>query len=138
MAVETRELVFWTLFQGYMAYTVGRAGVTVVSRNLETEYGLGKADFGAILSAFSLAYGLSKFVGNLATDHVSPSSLFAGALCLAGVANFSFALLAPGLPGHWRGPALQLVWGINGGVQGFGWPALSAILLQWFPASRRG
>eukprot|EP00640_Fibrocapsa_japonica_P003997 CAMPEP_0113940464 /NCGR_PEP_ID=MMETSP1339-20121228/6587_1 /TAXON_ID=94617 /ORGANISM="Fibrocapsa japonica" /LENGTH=225 /DNA_ID=CAMNT_0000944305 /DNA_START=340 /DNA_END=1013 /DNA_ORIENTATION=- /assembly_acc=CAM_ASM_000762 len=98
------------------------------------ELSLSKIDLGSIASCFTLFYGISKFLGGILSDFLPNHILFSSGLALAGLANVAFGLGVGGRCLWWQ----RLVWGVNGGVQGAGWPALSAIVLQRFPRTSRG
>ena len=59
-----RSLVCWA----YFLYTAGRRGVTAAQDSLKAELGFTMADLGKLNSAFTAAYGASKFLGNILTD----------------------------------------------------------------------
>jgi len=94
-------------------------------------FGFTKEQIGTILSAFTLTYGPSKFIGGVVSDIVSPRLIFTFCVASAGAANLSF------------GAASNLsifvsMWALHGLVQGLGWPALSAILIKWYPKEQLG
>jgi len=127
-----RKMVFAGLFLGYCVYTVARRATVVAAKDLQQHLRLDNKELGAINSAFAIMYGLSKFFGGVASDFVSCRLLFAGGLFFAGVSNLLFPMIAGSLT------YLCVVWGVNGAVQGVGWPSLSKILLDWFPVESRG
>lgn len=125
--------ILGALFVGYFLYTALRLGLKQVAPDMQAAGGLrlGIADIGQMYSTCSLAYGASKFIASILTDFMSCRHLFVLGLAAAGGANIAMA--ASGSAG-----VLTLVWGLNGVVQGFGWPSLSAIIIAWFPPHRRG
>lgn len=66
------------------------------------------------------------------TEVVSPRLLFCAGLLVAAAANLVFIIKPDAVL------LLSICWGLNGLAQGVGWPALSAILIAWFPAKTRG
>lgn len=136
-----RRLVFLGLFQGYLFYTLARRGVVVASHDLQRDLGFTKAEIGLISSSFAAAYGACKFFGGIASDSISCRVLFAAGLVVAAVANVLFAMIPVFLPdssGRLAVSLSSLCWGLNGAVQGLGWPSLSKILIAWFDKSSRG
>ena len=123
--------IFASLFIGYFLYTVGRRGVTASQDALQSELGFTMGDLGALNSAFTTAYGASKFLGNLLTDFFSARQLFVLGLAAAGVANLTMGVSS-------SLPLSVTVWAMNGALQGLGWPALSELVMRWFPPSKRG
>ena len=124
-----QTLVFVALFGGYFLYTAGRRGVTAAQDSLKSELGFTMSDIGTLNSAFTAAYGLSKFVGNIMTDFFSAKQLFVLGLAAAGVAN-----LVMGVSSSLSVSAA--VWSLNGALQGLGWPALSELVMRWFQPVR--
>ena len=121
---------------GYLMICVARKALSVtmpllLAHNEGKTSFLSETDIGSISTAFSASYGLSKFVGGVLADFLSCSSLFALGLALAGGCNVLFAIVEDK---H----LLVYIWGLNGLLQGVGWPALSTILLNWFPPKNRG
>ena len=126
-----QTLVFVALFGGYFLYTAGRRGVTAAQESLKSELGFTMSDIGTLNSAFTAAYGLSKFIGNIMTDFFSAKQLFVLGLAAAGVAN-----LVMGVSSSLN--VSVLVWALNGALQGLGWPALSELVMRWFQPNKRG
>lgn len=124
-------VTFVALFCGYFLYTAGRRGVTASQDKLQSELGFTIQDLGKLNSAFTAAYGGSKFLGNILTDFFSARQLFVLGLAAAGVANL--------VMGVSTSLSVSLtVWALNGALQGLGWPALSELVMRWFPPSMRG
>ena len=126
-----QTLTFVALFSGYFLYTAGRRGVTAAQDSLKAELGFTMADLGKLNSAFTAAYGASKFLGNILTDFFSAKQLFVLGLAAAGVAN-----LVMGVSSSLN--VSVAVWALNGGLQGLGWPALSELVMRWFQPNKRG
>ena len=93
--------------------TAGRRGVTASQDKLQSELGFTIQDLGKLNSAFTAAYGGSKFLGNILTDFFSARQLFVLGLAAAGVANL--------VMGVSTSLSVSLtVWALNGGLQGLG------------------
>ena len=126
-----QTVAFACLFGGYFLYTVGRRGVTVSAAAMGEELGFTMEDIGMLNSAFTSAYGGSKFLGNVLCDFFSSSQLFVLGLTAVGVTNIAMGLSEA------RGLSIA-VWFANGSLQGLGWPALSEIVMKWYPPAVRG
>lgn len=136
LRTKWQRRVFGGLFLGYLVLAGARSGVSVASADMMAPvtaggFGLSKKQLGTILSAFTLAYGPSKFLGGVVSDLVSCRLLFAGAVLLAGLANLCFSAAS-------SFNLFVVAWAAHGAVQGLGWPALSSILIKWFPKERLG
>jgi hypothetical protein len=70
-----QRLVFALLFGGYFLYTVGRRGVSASQVSMKAELGFEMEDIGLLNSAFTSAYGGSKFLGNVLCDFFSSSQV---------------------------------------------------------------
>lgn len=93
--------------------------------------GFSRSDVGKISSCFSMSYGVSKFLGSVISDHVSPCLVFSGGLILAGTCSLAFPLA------HTVTLAC-VVWFVEGIMQGFGWPPCVILLKAWYPPSQMG
>ena len=84
-----------------------------------------------IASSFSLAYGISKFVASILSDHFSPRRLFVTGLLLNGVCCVLF-------PMSKSVSLASSLWFITGLVQGLGWAPCAVLLKTWYPPSQMG
>eukprot|EP00941_MAST-03F_sp_MAST-3F-sp1_P006536 g6536.t1 len=120
------------LFVGYCLYSGSRRGVIVANTSgMREEFGFDITFIGTLNSAFTAAYGISKFGSSVLCDFLPAKQLFIAGIFATGVVNIAMTC----------SPSLHLItflWFINGLVQGIGWPALSVIILNSIPASRRG
>ena len=109
---ETSELgVKLGLFFGYGYYSLLRKSFSVAVPFMRTSLGLSKTDIGNIATNFSVAYGLSKFLGGVGSDYFPPDALFAVGLFLAGLSNLVFSMST-------NMTSLCVMWFLNGTVQG--------------------
>ena len=134
---RSHAVTFCLLTLGYATYSASRRSLTVAMPYLLkgqsiSGFSMTELELGALSSAFSAAYGVSKFFGGVLSDFVSCGTLFAGGLVFAALANMLFAF-----PANSFAFAL-FCWGLNGAVQGVGWPALSKILLATWSKENRG
>lgn len=143
-----RIQVFLGVFVGYAAYYLVRKNWSLALPQIQEIYGVGKAELGLAASALSMAYGLSKFVMGSVSDRSNPRFFMPLGLILScatmillgsmtyifgtepiqvGTAAFTFFLLF----------AVALN-GINGWVQGMGWPPSGRTMVHWFSVKERG
>lgn len=92
--------------------------------SLISELHLTKSQLGVITSAWSLAYGLSKFWGGVLADSVSPKLLLALGLSLTGVVTALFG-------GYSSVGVFAALWFAQGCMQGLGWPAEMQLIRNW-------
>ena len=79
------------LFTGYGFYSLLRKSFSVSVPFMRVSLGLSKADVGYIATSFSVAYGISKFIGGVVSDFLPPDALFAMGLFLAALSNLLFS-----------------------------------------------
>lgn len=84
-------------------------------------------------TVFEIASGGTKFLGGHFVDTHSPKWILIVALAVIGAANLAVITAWTVLPPSFAMPTMLLAWGINGALQGFGWPALCRIFMHWFP-----
>ncbi|MBI5240505.1 MAG: MFS transporter [Elusimicrobia bacterium] len=120
------------IFFGYAAFYLVRKNFSLAKPYLIAEYGLSKGDVGAIATALSAAYGVSKFVMGNVSDRSNPRYFMAAGLILSGLLNLAFPSAAGALGG------MMALWFANGWVQGMGWAPCARTLTHWFSDSERG
>jgi len=126
-----RVRVFYSILVGYVFYYLTRKTISFAIPTMMIDLGLSKSDFGIVLTALSISYGVSKFVNGVIGDRSNPRyfmaiGLFMTALCNL-CAGFSSSILF-----------FTIFWILNGWFQGFGWPASARTLTHWFSRSERG
>jgi OPA family glycerol-3-phosphate transporter-like MFS transporter len=92
---KLRLQVFLGIFIGYAGYYLVRKNFSLAMPYL-VEQGFSKGELGVILSAVSIAYGLSKFIMGIVSDRCNPRYFLAAGLFLSGIINIifgSFSLL---------------------------------------------
>lgn len=99
------------LFTGYGFYSLLRKSFSVSVPFMRVSLRLSKADVGNIATSFSVAYGVSKFVGGVVSDFFPPASLFAIGLFLAALSNLLFSFSS-------NTSMLCILWFLNGTFQG--------------------
>ncbi|KAL5484002.1 hypothetical protein EMCRGX_G020428 [Ephydatia muelleri] len=84
-----------------------------------------------ISSCFATAYGVSKFLSSVLSDHTSATFMLSLCLGFSGLCCILFPLAG----GVWL---LCALWFVQGITQGLGWPACAKILREWYPRSQLG
>ena len=122
---------FIALCTGYAILSGIRKTLPVALPLIMADLNLSKSDVGMIASNFALAYGSSKFIGSIVSDYVSCKTLYTVAIISTSLLTILFGM----------GSNLYFfcaIWFLNGGVQGFGWPSLAAIIFDQYDESTRG
>lgn len=126
-----RIRILYSMFIGYALYYFTRKSLVVAMPGIIADLGYTKADLGILGSVIAVSYGLSKFFSGILSDKSSSRYFMAFGLFTTGTINiifgFSSALYA-----------FVILWALNGWFQGFGWPACSRMLVQWYSKSERG
>ncbi|MED0674525.1 glycerol-3-phosphate transporter [Aneurinibacillus thermoaerophilus] len=129
-----RLQVFLGIFIGYAGYYLVRKNFSLAIPYF-TEQGFSKGELGLVLSAVSIAYGISKFVMGIVSDRCNPRYFLATGLILSGVLNILFGTV----PFLTSSIAIMFVlMFINGWFQGMGWPPSGRTMVHWFSISERG
>lgn len=119
------------LLLGWFLYIFCRKAFSSTMPHLTYKVGFTKDQLGTISSSFSMAYGLSKFLGSIVSDHTDQGLLFSAGLFLTGLATVLFPLQS-------TVTYCSLVIFLQGTFQGAGWPAIAKILKMEFPAEKVG
>ncbi len=125
---------FVGIFIGYACYYLLRANFSLAMPYL-LQFGFTKAQLGLVLSALSVAYGVSKFImGNL-SDRSNPRYFIVVGLFVAVIINLVFGCLTGVVTSL---VAMYVLMFINGWAQGMGAPPCYRTVAHWFPMSGRG
>ena len=129
MLREIRELstkhiqTLVALFVAYSLLACLRKPLSSSWVSIKDEFLLSSADYGDIISNYTLSFGLSKFIGGILSDYVPAKTLFAFTLGLAAVSNI---LLSTSLNIQF----LNIMWALNGFSQGLAWPCIGKLILD--------
>jgi len=119
---------------GYACYYLLRTNFSLAMPYLIKE-GFSKTQMGLVLSALTLAYGISKFImGNL-SDRSNPRYFIATGLVVAVIINLILGCTTGVVTSLVVMYALMF---INGWAQGMGAPPCYRTVAHWFPISGRG
>jgi OPA family glycerol-3-phosphate transporter-like MFS transporter 3 len=93
--------------------------------------------FGYIDSTLLFCYAIGLFLSGWIADRVNQRYLLSGGMVLSAVFTFLFGSVGPWLRIH-SIYYYVIIWGINGFIQSSGWPAVIAVMGNWFGKSSRG
>jgi OPA family glycerol-3-phosphate transporter-like MFS transporter len=129
-----RFQVFMGIFVGYAAYYLVRKNFSLIMPNL-IEEGYTKSQLGWVLSAISIAYGLSKFIMGNVSDRSNSKVFLSLGLVLSAVTMMFMGII----PFFTSSAVIMfIVLFINGWFQGMGWPACGRTMVHWFSVNERG
>ncbi len=129
-----RLQVFLGIFIGYAGYYLVRKNFALAIPYL-LKAGFKAGELGLVLSAVSIAYGLSKFLMGNVSDRSNPRYFLAAGLILSAVINLVFGMTSYVLM------SLSLMFVLmffNGWVQGMGWPPCGRTMVHWYSVQERG
>ena len=118
-------------FLGYAMYYLVRNNLGVVAPKFQSDLNYNNEQYGNIVFVAALTYGLSKFLMGSVSDRSDPRKFMATGLLLSAICNFAFGATAD-YTTH------LFLWGLNGFVQGMGWPPCGRTMGHWFSESERG
>lgn len=119
------------MFIGYALYYFTRKSFNLAMPGIINDLGYTKAELGILGSIIAISYGFSKFFSGILSDRSSSRYFMAFGLISTGIINIFFGMSSSLL-------VFAILWGLNGWFQGFGWPACSRMLVQWYSKSERG
>jgi OPA family glycerol-3-phosphate transporter-like MFS transporter len=131
---KLRFQVFLGIFIGYASYYLVRKNFSLIMPDL-LEQGYTKSELGWVLSAISIAYGLSKFLMGNVSDR-SNSRVF---LTLGLILSATTMMLMGFIPLFTSSVLIMfVVLFINGWFQGMGWPSCGRTMVHWYSINERG
>jgi phosphoglycerate transporter family protein len=126
-----RTRIMYSTTIGYAFFYLVRNNMSMATKSLTDEFHFSNAQWGELLSASSVVYGLSKFLSGMLGDRANPRYLLGFALLSSAVVNMIFGF----------GRSLEffaLFWAINSVFQGVGVPPCTRLLTYWFSPSEIG
>lgn len=126
-----RTRIFYSMLIGYSLYYFTRRSFTFAMPGLMEDLGFDKSQLGILATTLAITYGLSKFLSGILADKSNPRYFMAIGLFLTGLCNIFFGFSSS----LW---VFVMFWGANGLFQGFGWPACTRLLTDWYSNSERG
>ncbi|MDR3144141.1 MAG: MFS transporter [Puniceicoccales bacterium] len=126
-----RFRIIYSLIIGYATFYLVRQNFQVATPKMLHEFGYTNADIGWVFTAFSIIYGLGKFINGAICDRTNARwfmtiGLIGSALCsiFIGVANSLWVFI--------------LCYAANGIFQSAGWPPISRLMTQWYSPHELG
>lgn len=128
---ETARWVAWSVtWVAYATYYLGRKGLSVAKKPMESELSIGRADLAAIDTGHLAAYALGQLANGILGDRI-------GARRLIG-----FGMLLSAAMCAWFGEssstaAFAVAFAINGYAQSTGWPGTTRAMAEWTDSGNR-
>ncbi len=126
-----RFRILESTFLGYTTFYLVRNNFSPVSKEIGEALHYTRQDLGDMLAVTAITYGIGKFIMGALSDKSDPRKFMAVGLALTAVLNFSFGFATT----YW---VHIILWGLNGLVQGMGWPPCGRSLGHWYSVSERG
>jgi OPA family glycerol-3-phosphate transporter-like MFS transporter len=126
-----RFRILESTFLGYTTFYLVRNNFSPVSKEIGEALQYTRQDLGDILAVTAITYGIGKFLMGALSDKSDPRKFMAVGLALTALLNFSFGFANT----YW---VHIILWGLNGLVQGMGWPPCGRSLGHWYSVSERG
>lgn len=128
---QMRIRMMYSMIVGYASFYLVRKNFSMAMPSFLNELGYTRTDLGIVLSAFSIIYGVGKFLNGMLADRANPRYFMAIGLFGAAVMNlffgFSSSLLFFGI--FWLG---------NAWFQAMGWPPCARMLSHWYSPREAG
>ena len=129
-----RLQIFLSIFIGYAGYYLVRKNFSLAMPYL-IQQGFSSAQLGMILTAVSVAYGLSKFLMGSVSDRSNPRYFLAAGLLLSAGVNIVFGVSQVITNSFILMFSLMF---LNGWFQGMGWPSCARSMVHWYSVNERG
>ena len=110
---------------GYAIFYLVRSNMSMATKSITDEFHFTNTQWGEVLSAATVVYGISKFLSGVIGDQANPRYLLGIALLLSAGVNFVFGL----------GASLGFFaafWALNSLFQGVGVPPCTRLLTFWY------
>lgn len=122
---DNARLAAWGItWLAYATYYVGRKGLSVAKKPLETELGIDRNALAAIDTGYLVAYSAGQFLSGLAADSVGARRVVGGGLLCSALCCTAFGLSSTAL-------MFALLFGLNGLAQSAGWPGTTRAMAEW-------
>lgn len=126
-----RWRVLESTFLGYAIFYLVRNNLSTVAKDMQSALYYDKDMIGNILAITAISYGIGKFLLGAWSDRSNPRKFMAAGLFMSAILNFVFGGVAN------YGVHLFL-WGLNGFIQGMGWPPCGRTMGHWYSIRERG
>lgn len=132
-----RLKVFIGIFLGYAGYYLTRKVFSLAMPDL-IEMGYSKTQLGFILSAVSIAYGISKFVMGNVSDRSNARRFLTLGLVLSSLTMIIMGFIPFSTVSNISVAIMFVLLFMNGWFQGMGWPPCGRVMVHWFTIHERG
>ena len=126
-----RIRMMYSMLVGYASFYLVRKNFSMAMPTFLKDLHYTKTDLGLILSAFSVLYGVGKFVNGALADRANPRYFMAIGLIGAALMNILFGL-SSGLV------FFGICWLANAWFQAMGWPPCARMLSHWYSPKEAG
>jgi len=126
-----RVRMMCSMLVGYASFYLVRKNFSMAMPTFLKELHYTKTDLGLILSAFSILYGVGKFINGALADRANPRYFMAVGLIGAAVMNIFFGLSSGLL-------FFGIFWLANAWFQSMGWPPCARMLSHWYSPREAG
>ncbi|MGV8948323.1 MAG: MFS transporter [Candidatus Paracaedibacter sp.] len=126
-----RVRILYSMIFGYAAFYLVRQNLSMVMPTLISEYGYSKTQLGAIITIWSVVYGVGKFVNGYFSDR--SNARYFMTIGLLGAAATSFCM-GFGTSLYYFG----FFWAINAWFQSMGFPPVARLVTHWFSPAELG
>ena len=134
---------FASVWVTYFAYYLCRVNMPAVGTRLHDEFAWTDADFGLVLSALTVMYGIGQFINGQLADRFGARAIVTvgvfGSVAM-NLAVFVLMLIAVPSSANSRTILLYMIlfWGANGFFQAMGWSPMVRMMAHWYKAEHRG
>jgi len=126
-----RVRILYSMIFGYAAFYLVRQNLSMAMPTLSMEYGYTKTQLGAIITIWSIVYGVGKFVNGYFSDRSNARYFMTVGLLGAAVTSL---LMGFGENLYYFG----FFWAINAWFQSMGFPPVARLVTHWFSPAELG
>ena len=126
-----RIRILYSMIFGYAAFYLVRMNFSMALPAISLEYGYSKTELGAIITIWSVIYGVGKFVNGYFSDR--SNARYFMTIGLLGAALSSF-IMGFGTSLYYFG----FFWAFNAWFQSMGWPPVARLLTHWYSPAELG
>lgn len=126
-----RLRILYSMIFGYAAFYLVRQNFSMALPVISAEFGYTKTQLGAIITIWSIIYGVGKFINGYFSDRSNARYFMTIGLLGAAVTSFFMGF----------GESLYyfaFFWAINAWFQSMGWPPVARLLTHWFSPTELG
>jgi phosphoglycerate transporter family protein len=126
-----RFRILATLIIGYASFYIVRQNFSMAVPRILEEFNYSRTKIGWIFSAFSIIYGVSKFVSGSICDRSNARYFMAAGLFAASIVNLFMGFTNSIV-------TLGILYAANGFFQSMGWPPCTRLLTHWYGPKELG